>query len=97
MNLDEIKGSADTVDITSNKKVTLSSKNINLSSSNPSDFPVLFNQLNSLLTDLISYILSLTVTCSAPGATSTPPLNAAAFASLLQRLTTLKSKYIKID
>ena len=94
---DELKGTIDTIDLEANQKVNIKSKNINLSSDSPSDSPVLFSQLQQILQELLTALSTLTVTCSAPGSASTPPLNFAQFISLSQRLINIKSKYIKID
>lgn len=94
---DSVKGSIDEINIESKNKVVLKSKNINLSSDNPADAPVLFNQLQQILTELLTQMSIMTVTCSAPGSPSTVPVNTAAFINLIQRLNNLKSKYIKID
>lgn len=43
--------------------------------------------------DLIDQIKLLTVTCSAPGSPSSPPINLAAFTTLDTALTTLKTRF----
>lgn len=45
--------------------------------------------LKSLLTDLLTAITQLTVTCAAAGSPSSPPINLAAFTSLQTRLNSL--------
>ena len=77
--------------------LSVTCQNISLSSESPSDAPVLFNQLNTLLSNFLTACQNLTVICSSPGSPSSIPVNASVFASLKAQLNTLKSKYIKID
>ena len=62
-----------------------------------SDAPVLFNKLNSWLGSLIDAICAISVTCTAPGSPSSPPINIAQLQSLKAQLNLAKSKYLKID
>lgn len=75
----------------------LDSKDIQLSSDSASTGPVLFNQFETLMQEILAAIQAITVTCAAPGSPSSPPLNIAQFQSFVSRLKNLESKYIKID
>lgn len=76
---------------------TLDCNSISLGGKAPADAPVLFNQLNSILMNLLSNLSTMTVTCPPLGGPSSPPLNFAAFTALQGQLINLKSKFIKID
>lgn len=45
--------------------------------------------LNLILNDILTQIQAMTVTCSAPGSPSSPPINLAAFAAIAARLPNL--------
>lgn len=92
-----LKLEANEINAKANSKAVLDCKNINLSGVAPSDAPVLFNQLNILMTQLCTALSTLTVVCSAPGSPSSPPVNMAIFQSIQGSLSMLKSKFIKID
>lgn len=77
---------------------SLVGKDINIGSeASPKDAAVLFTKLQQFLQKLCTSLQSLTVTCTGPGSVSSPPLNAADFASLANSISDLKSKFIKID
>lgn len=99
----ELQSEIDTLKLSSSKvtlqvdNYSLVSKDIKLSSEKPGDYAVLFTKLNTIMSKLLSALQSLTVTCTSPGSPSSPPINMSVFAEISSELSTMKSKYIKID
>lgn len=73
----------------------LKSDNVEIGNA-PTDYAVLYTQLSSFLSTLLTALSTLTVTCTAPGSPSSPPVNLSVFLNLQQQLTTLKSQVLKI-
>ena len=82
---------------TKSDKFIVESDDIKLGSENSNNPLVLFNPLNSILSELLKALSQLTVTCSAPGSISSVPLNFSVFAQLSQRLQELKTNSIKVQ
>jgi hypothetical protein len=70
---------------------------VELGANGASDPVTKSQELISILTDLFTQLSLLTVTCTAPGSPSSPPINAPAFTKLIARLQSIASTKVFVD
>ena len=88
--------SGDTVSITSKEQNKLVA-NSSITLGKGTDKAVLGSVLINILTQLITAISTMTVTCGPPTSPSSPPINIAQFQALQSQLNTILSQTIKIE